>query len=309
MTNSRLLPFLESILGKGIKRSGENYAFYCPFNTHSKPKLEINFNTTKSGENQWHCWVCDRKGRKLHNLLKKMNVGQSKIKKLYSILDVVPTISSKQNNYELAVSLPEEYKPLWVYDKNPEFKNAIQYLINRGLTKNDILKYRIGYCSSGPYNGKVIIPSYDANGNLNFFSGRSYYEGEFKHKNPTVSKDIVGFELFVNWSLPLVLCEGAFDAISIKRNAIPLFGKIVLDELKKRIIQNKVRELYIALDRDAIKKAIELVEYFMSNGIEVHLIEMSDLDPSELGFEKMTNLIKDSTPMTFSKLMEYKLSI
>ena len=58
-------------------------------------------------------------------------------------------------------------------------------------------------------------------------------------KNPQVSKDIVGFELHINWNYPVCLVEGAFDAIAIKRNAIPLFGKTIPDQLKHRIIENK----------------------------------------------------------------------
>ena len=48
---------------------------------------------------------------------------------------------------------------------------------------------------------------------------------------PKVSKDIIGFNLFINWNEPIVIVEGAFDAIAVKRNAIPLFGKVILDKL------------------------------------------------------------------------------
>ncbi len=35
----------------------------------------------------------------------------------------------------------------------------------------------------------------------------------------------IPFEIFINWNSPIIRCEGMFDAISIKRNAIPLLGK------------------------------------------------------------------------------------
>ena len=72
---------------------------------------------------------------------------------------------------------------------------------------------------SGKYGGMIIIPSYDEDGVLNFFTGRSYYDVNFKHLNPTVSKDIVGFGLFVNWDLPITIVEGAFDAIAISASS------------------------------------------------------------------------------------------
>jgi hypothetical protein len=73
-------------------------------------------------------------------------------------------------------------------------------------------------------------------GQLNYFVSRAFYQADWqKHKNPRVSKDIIGFEMMINWNEPVVLCEGAFDAIAIKRNALPLFGKIIQLALKKKI--------------------------------------------------------------------------
>jgi len=42
--------------------------------------------------------------------------------------------------------------------------------------------------------------------------------------------------------------------------------------------------------------------------VEVHLIRLEDKDPSELGFEKTMNLIKQTdTPLSFSDLMKLRL--
>ena len=177
----------------------------------------------------------------------------------------------------------------------------------RGLTKQDILKYNIGYCESGKYGGMIIIPSYDCDGVLNFFTGRSYYDVNFKHLNPVVSKDIIGFDLFVNWNEPITIVEGAFDAIAIKRNSIPLFGKQILDNLKIKILEKNVKRINIALDKDAMKSALSMAEYFVGRGISVHFIELPEKDPSELGFEKITNIIKKIEQLTPRKLLEYKI--
>ena len=45
----------------------------------------------------------------------------------------------------------------------------------------------------------------------------------------------------------------------------------------------------------------------MNHGIQVHLVNMDGLDPSELGFNKVTNIIKNTKPINFAKLMELKL--
>ena len=101
----------------------------------------------------------------------------------------------------------------------------------------------------------VIIPSYDEQGNLNYFTGRSFEKEPYvKYRNPETSRDIIPFELFINWKLPLVLCEGPFDAIAIKRNAIPLLGNNIQSNLMKKIVTSTVEKIYIALDNDALKK-------------------------------------------------------
>jgi|TARA_R110000751_G_scaffold131843_1_gene234185 hypothetical protein len=304
--NVRILQLVETIIGKGSKKTDANYAFYCPFCNHRKQKLEINLETTEQGENFWHCWTCDSKGKTLISFFRRLKVGQNKFEKLNKLLG--NTFTTKKVTTYIDQELPKEYEPLWIQKDHPEWLNAISYLIrDRKLTREDILKYRIGYCANGLYARKIIIPSYDENGELNFFTGRSYYDEDYKHKNPKWSKDVVGFGLFVNWKLPIVLCEGPMDAITIKRNAIPLFGKIVLDKIKLQIVEQKVKQVYIALDSDALKKALEMVEYFMNHGIQVHLVNMDDKDPNEMGFENITKLIKNTPPINFAGLMELKL--
>jgi hypothetical protein len=47
----------------------------------------------------------------------------------------------------------------------------------------------------------------------------------------------------------------------------------------------------------------------MNEGKEVYLVNLEDKDPSEMGFEKFTNLIQNTLPLTFSNLLEKKLQI
>ena len=82
--------------------------------------------------------------------------------------------------------------------------------------------------------------------------------------------------MFINWSLPIVLVEGAFDAIAVRRNVIPLFGKTISEDLRKKIIENKVNQVYICLDKDAQKQALEHAEYFMNNGVQVYFVDLQE---------------------------------
>jgi DNA primase len=299
-----LLSILETVLGRSKKTSGNNVSFKCPCCNHYKHKLEIDLSTQ-----YWHCWVCNAKGRKLYTLFKKANASKVQIDDLNR--EVGSYVSVRETTSKQGVMLPPEFQLILNGNKNnPEFRNALHYLKSRGITREDIVRYNIGYCETGDYSGMIIVPSYDENGMLNFFTGRSYYkDATFKHKNPKVSKDIIGFDLLVNWSEPITIVEGVFDAIAVKRNAIPLFGKIILDKLKSSIINNKVKTVYIGLDSDARVKALDICQYLINNGVTVYLIELGEKDPSELGYSGFTELYNTASPLTGSGLMMKQMGI
>ena len=307
MINELLVNLVNSVLGIGKKTARGNQAYSCPFCHHHKPKLEINFTENKKGFNPWHCWVCGKKGKTIKVLFNQVKASPDKfleLSKLVKTEDVVEeTISSTQ------VKLPKEYKPI-LNSMDIMAKRAFAYLRSRNVTKDDIEKYNIGYCDFGRYKNMVIIPSYDKDGVLNYFSSRSFDKNAYiKYRNPECSRNIIPFELFINWDSPLVLCEGPFDAMAIKRNAIPLFGKNLQSKLLKKIAISKVNKIYIALDTDAIKQALKHCEYLINQGKEVYLVELEGKDPSEMGFEGFTNLIQNTFPLTEYDVMEKKLSL
>ena len=178
------------------------------------------------------------------------------------------------------------------------------------MSKYDIIKYNIGYCKTGLYKNMIIIPTYDADGRLNYFTARSFEKEPYvKYRNPSASRDVIPNEHLINWNVPVILCEGLFDAIAIKRNAIPLLGKNIQSSLMKKIVTSVVDKIYIALDRDAIKQALKFCERLMAEGKEVYLVDLQDKDPSEMGFENFTKLIQNTVPLTYYDLMEQKLAI
>jgi DNA primase len=307
MLNQPLIALANSVLGTGKQTARGNYAYHCPFCNHHKPKLEINFTENKKGENPWHCWVCDKRGKRLSQIFKQVSASPKAMEELRSL--VKTETAEREAVTTEAVNLPKEFKTFKnITSSNIIGRHALAYLKSRNITEEDILKYNIGYCESGPYKNMVIIPSYDADGRLNYFTGRSFEkEAKIKYKNPSVSRDIIPFELFINWDIPFILCEGPFDAIAIKRNVIPLLGKNIQSKLMKKIVMSSVDRIYIALDKDAQKQALNFCEQLMNEGKEVYLVDMKDKDPSEMGFENFINLITDTTPITFSGLLEKKL--
>ena len=302
-----LLGSIENILGKSHKRSRDNYAFHCPFCNHRKPKLEINMATNEEGQNPWECWVCQTRGRSIRSLLKQLKTSREQAQDILKYLPKGSQIEYKQLSI---VELPKEYQPLYTASSTSVIANLVKkYLYERGLTDNDFIKYSIGYCTSGEFGGRVIIPSYSESNQLNFFIARTYDGNYYKYKNPETSKDIVFFENFINWKAPIILCEGVFDAIAIRRNVIPLLGKSVSTSLYKKIITSEVQDIYVALDTDARDKAIQIAEQFLNQGKRVFLINLPDKDPSEMGFRTFTQFIQSAEELDLTGIMMHKLDL
>jgi len=306
-----LISLLDSILGPGKSTARGNRAYNCPFCNHSKKKFEVQIVSTVNSENHYHCWSCNESGKTLSTMFRKLNLPRNYFIELGSITKTNLYSGVSKTTVKQSISLPIEFKPLWQLSNSVEYSHALKYVMKRGLTKSEIIKYGIGYCETGQYSKTVIIPSYDATGKLNYFTARSYYDRDdgSRYINPTISRDIVGFELLVNWNVPIVLVEGAFDAMAVRRNAIPLFGKTISNTLARRIIENKVREIYICLDRDALRQAVKQAEQFMRMGITVYFCDLHDKDPSTIGFTEMYKLLDSVTPMDMRSLVEYKLML
>ena len=304
---NKLVYLIDRTIGsKGQKlKKRDEYMYWSPFISHHKPKLQVNIITGK-----WHCWVSNAGGHNLFQLFKKLNATQEQFSELHTIVGDKP-FRKRNDDSEIKnkqVELPKEFLSLVYKHPSPVYKHAMSYLQMRGITYEDILKYGIGYCDQGLYTNRVIIPSYNDDGQLNFFVGRDIFESKMKYRNSPTPKDIVGFELFINWDEPIVLCEGPFDAIAVKRNAIPLFGKTILSNLRRKIIEKKVKQIYISLDRDAFQDSLKMVEDFMKNDVDVYFVNLPEKDPSDLGFEKVIPLLKETEKMKFSDLMRYKLN-
>jgi len=303
----RVIQILERVLGSSTPKSKGNHSFHCPFCRHHKQKLEIHPDTES-----WHCWVCGVKGKSLFTLLKRLDAKSHILSELAAALP-----NKKKINLELTddepvklCKLPEEYTPLWIpKDKNFLWKTCIKYLQERGVTAHDILKYRLGYCTEGKYKDMIIFPNYDKLGQLTYFTTRTFLRNNStKFINPPYSRNIVGFEMQLNWNMPVILVESALDAIVLKRNASPLYGTTLSKSLKMQILENQVKDLYIALDSDALKKSLSHAEYLMGFGVNVHFVKLPEgQDPNSLGYNYMWKLINSAEKMSEDKLFEFKI--
>lgn len=296
----RLLSILNSAFNsQGSDGGRDEIVYFCPFCDHHKKKLQVNVVTQ-----QWHCWVCDAKGKSIFSLAKKLKASKAIFSELSQIFKNTNRYSANQKELHKIVQLPKEFISTSVITDSISRRQALHYLHNRKITNSDMIKYNIGYCVDGEYGGRIIVPSYDKYGNLNYFIARSFYNSKLKYKNPPAPKDTVIFELYINWNMPVVLCEGVFDAIAIKRNAIPLLGKTVQDSLLSKLVSNRVPEVVLSLDADAKEMMSKISKKLLNWNLNVSYVKLEEGDPSDVGFKNMQYALARKTPIT-----EYDLII
>jgi len=285
-------------------KNGRQFIYYSPFISHRKRKLEVNFPTMK-----WHCWISNKGGFSIKSLIFKINPPECILRELQSLLKDEPIkFHSEFSKTEVILKLPDEYIPLIKKSNTIEYKHAINYCKKRGLSILDIFRYKIGYCIEGKYKNRIIIPSYDSNFNIKFFVGRSWYSNStLPYLNSPFSKNIIGFESLINWKYPIVLVEGSFDAISVKINAIPLFGKVLSENLILKIIDEGVKEIHVCLDNDALSSNLRICEKFLKYGIKVKFINLLEKDPSAIGYKKITEIIQNTDYIDEFSLLKFKI--
>jgi len=259
-----IVELLEDLLGDhGLHYPNRGQiSFNCPVcdDERNKHNLEVNYFS-----NVFKCWSCgDNEGT--HGSLGKLfdKYGNKKLKKLYNILKP-ETIQVKEKRVP-KLKLPEGYKKFSEVNKiYPVRKQAINYLYNRGISDDVIEKYQIGFCDVGDHNGRIIIPSYNKKGELNYYISRSWDpNSRYKYKNPQTEKDkIVFWENMIDWDKDIYLVEGAFDGIFLP-NSIPMLGKHMSELLFETIYNNAKGDIIICLDADAWDNATKL--YHELNG-------------------------------------------
>ena len=147
-----------------------------------------------------------------------------------------------------------------------------------------IMEYNIGFTTKGDFAFRIIIPSYDEDGELNFFIARAFQRNTRpKYLNPEAEKQLIVFnEEKINWDATIYLFEGAFDHIVVP-NSIPLLGKFISD-LLFNLLQTKAKSLVvIVIDGDAWKDALLLYKQLNTLNLtdRVRIVQIrEDLDIS-----------------------------
>lgn len=278
--NKKRLRVLKQVFGD-YEYSSREFLFHCPKCKHHKRKLSVSLK-----KNVFKCWICDYAGRNIDRLIRRYG----DIRDQREWLSFKPKIKLSEFDKILAevneeeeihtVELPEEFTTMTSGKRDISFISARNYLKKRGIGKEDILRWKIGFCGEGKFKGRVVIPSFDLNGELNYFISRAYDGSWRKYMNPSIPKSKIIFnELYLDFDSDLVLTEGIFDAIKAGPNAVPILGSTLNERsrLFREIIKNDT-PVYICLDSDAKKKELKIIENLLRYDVEVYRIDLGNYE-------------------------------
>lgn len=298
MTNSKKIDLVRSALGFEEFSKGDELIYFCKrpsgcAGKHHKAKLSVNVKS-----DNFHCWVCGWKGQTLVRLFKELGHRELATQYCDEFLFFGKKTGSEKEEFDVP-NLPRQFKSLSVREDCVQYRSVMSYLKGRGVTGKDILKYKLGYCPDGPYKYHVVIPSFDDMGELNFFVGRACHDTLRTYKHERYSKDIIFNDYLVDWTSPVTLVEGPFDAFVAGENSIPLQGSEMnaCSKLLKKIVISDV-PVYLALDADAVEKQMKIAQMLMGYGVEVRHIDVLSTGKKDIGsmsHEEFKKICKTAT--------------
>jgi hypothetical protein len=274
------ITFLNKVFGTCVIGSdGLNAAVCCPnpkcgsYGSPTKKKLVI-----KIDSDQFHCWVCDLRGRTLHAILRRYSPSYlHEYERKFAGKKKLLIIDAPE---EELVICPPGFKLLATSTsiKDPDVQDTIRYARSRNLTNRDFWYFKLGTCTSGKFRRRLIMPSFDDNGDLNYYVARAIDDAKsyMKYLNAKVSKKNVIFnEINIDWSKELTLVEGPMDLTKCDSNATCLLGSHFSEDYAtfRAIIKNRTPVL-LALDSDMSDKVQKYCKLLSSYGIDVRVLKL-----------------------------------
>lgn len=300
--------FLNKALGPGgLARDGINAAFKCPSCGSDPKKLKL---IVRIDNERWHCWVCDIRGGSIRSLLRKFAPQKTaEWCRLYGEKGRM-TFQDEIVEEKQKVEFPEMTSIKMLRDsKDPDAKAILRYLETRNITDDEAYRFRLCGAVKGKARRRVVFPSFDSEGNPNYWTGRSIDKSStLRYMNPKVERrDIIFNEIDIDWTQEVTIVEGPFDMLRAGDNAIPLLGSSMSPDslLFRRIAENST-PIVLALDEDAKKKSHNIARNLYSFDVRVRVLEtggkkdVGDMSREEyLGRRKIASEWSPNDRLTF----------
>jgi hypothetical protein len=315
-TISSKLAFIESIFGKGdLAANGKNFSVRCPIcapTDRNKKKLAI-----RVEDDAHHCWTCGWSSYSLAPLIRKFGtVAHLQRYKSEFIPERLKHIKEKSVSEEASqiTKLPSDFKLLTQSSlQHPDVKAAWSYLTKRDISLRDAWHYKLGISNDPRWKRRVIMPSFDSEGNFNFFIARNidFNDKRTKYDNPEDNKSLIVFnEINIDWNKQLVICEGPFDLMKCGDNATALLGSdlSINSRLFSQILLHNT-PVALALDGDMwSEKTPKLAKLFQSYDIDVVIVDTRDhKDPGNMSKKQFKLLLSEAKAPTWENIFFDKL--
>ena len=299
--------FLSNIFSDVLPaKDGSEISVRCPFcGKPGKSKMCIIIET-----DVYHCWVCESKGRGLSKLIRAVN--PSKLEEYHSKYASRKKKTTEVVEEEFKIELPEDFKMIMKGQKSdPSWRAVTKYALSRGFNKSTLWSFRAGYSNEFEWRRRLILPSFDASGTLNYLTGRSIDpDNKFRYKNLSAPRNSLVFnEIDVDWKKPLLLAEGPLDLVKIKMNKTCLLGSTLNKNslLFCRIVENRT-PVTLILDRDAKKKALKIAEELHEYSVPVKInFPDGDQDLNDTSVDRIEQLIQEAKQYDYNFKLKLKL--
>jgi DNA primase len=268
------IEILSKALGPcSVDRKGLNAAFRCPSCGNSKKqKLVVKLDT-----GQYHCWVCEVRGASISKLLKGISAEAA------SRWDSVTGAHQRRFLDEVVeapkVEIPLGFKLLAesLESRDPDTRACIEYALGRGLGLREMWYFRLGCVRRGRLSRRVIMPSFDSDGKLNYWTARSIESDMImKYMNPSIPRgEFIFNEINLDWRKEMTLVEGPFDLTKCDSNATAILGSNMSrkSSLFQAIVRNKT-PIILALDSDMPEKQHKWAKALSEFDVEVKVLDL-----------------------------------
>ena len=295
VTKQQKIDVLEGVFGEStLANSGKNISVICPVcRANSKSSAKKRKLSICLEKGIYHCWVCETKGRNVAKFaIRNASANKNDFATLNELFAFDDTNEEKEPEYILR--LPDDFC-LLVNASGRLGNIANSYLRKRGLSQNDLLRYKIGISNEYEYVNRIIFPSFCEDMKLNYFLSRTYDDNQIrKYKNCKIQrKDIIFNEHLIEWDRQVVLVEGVFDAIKAGDNSIPMLGSWIDEShhIFKKIVHERT-PVILGLDPDAIEKTMKIAKNLNQYGIDVRITQHKDKDFGDMTKEEANYYIQ-----------------
>jgi DNA primase len=292
--------------------------FNCPVCTEEnngipdgKYNLEFTFGKALKSGGLFQCWRCSSYDETMKgsgfNLVKRFGTRDQYreykrlVKEIYEskLYDYfLSTAITDSANATKTIELPSTFKHLVINEC--EDKKLLEYIEKRQITQEMADRFSLGYTSreesDWTMRNRIIIPSYDSFGDLNYYVGRDFVgKTRMKYKNCNVDKKSVIFqESLINWDSTIYLCEGVFDAMRFPSNGVSMLGKVLTSDtyLFHEIVTKANADVVIVLDGDTQEIETKKIYKLLNFGRLQGKIEYIDLYNGISNYKDMSEIFE-----------------